>query len=714
MIIPSDEPTIVDSESWERRIGKSNYWIQVTAEDLKLAPTWRMNIVQKAPRSSKSKPPIHLIGFSPQNPLFTAEFDGQRYPLMIGKIASSRGGKIIVGGSRKIGYPHSSMLTWVADFACFEKDGTTYIRIDSRFRCPKLKVKSASVGIKIPLLVYQPTFLDSPVPNTKDVSVSAVWVERAETAIALAVRGENCSGIGSFSTSLMTTINEIDTRGRIPVNVTIALRTATGPNDALHLVRAEVAGAIEPSPPTITGTDLPLLSAAREGIRQLSDSKNCESVGKERWYFRVSEKFDYGPGYPFFSSEASPAILRWNKFYKDEIAERAAKMTARGLAADFAVIVGESGAEGNKGAFWDNATGPSETLTFSNVDGKKEYGIASNARISLALFQMFADYPDPIYRQAAMNNCHWLILKQNAAGYYDGPFVSAQSGQFTENVINFDGVMAMRPLIAAFRTTGNEVFVKNAWKIAEYIKSTLIPNGTAPCLYGFPPQENCPLALTGVVHGLLDLDAEAPNEGLRRLLSIAADWLAVCEFDASIHRCLNYDGAYSGSLECALCALRLFTFYGRVRWFGLAYALIKQVVNQGEVNWRLGDCSLQLLLSLGSFLPGGSTDLSAMTVTIEWTKYAPDTAASEYYEVWNERREPVDFLPLVCRETNQTLILVLPARTDETLLLIKRNRTGNQRAPIVDAVTGEHCTLELPIHPLPAGLGRFSAVRVDP
>jgi hypothetical protein len=513
--------------------------------------------------------------------------------------------------------------------------------------------------------------------------------------------------------ALRTEIDDLDLRGRNRVQMVIALRNADSDAGAKQLMRSEAAQTVEPLLPIVTKSQISIIGAGRRGIAHLLDSKNCTPVGKERWYFRASGKFDYGPGFPFFSAEASPALLRWNRFFPNEAAELTARLTARGVAADFAVIVGVTGAEGNKGAFWDCAKGTPESLSFSTFRDTDEYGIASNARIASSLFEMFAVSHDPLYRQAALNCCHWLILKQNDKGSYDSPFISSSTGKFCGSSTNFDGTLALQPLVAAFRATGNEVFVKSAWKIAHNIKMSLLPHGIAPCLFGQVPDVNCPVALSSAICGLLDLDAEAPNDDLRKTVALLADWLALCKFDSQTHACLNYDGAYSGSLECARTALRLFAFTGNSRWFRLGYTLIKQVVADDIVTWRMADAATQLLLSFGTLLTGGSVDLARQTVAVSWSVYAPDSAASQYYDVRDADENLCDFLPLVCRETNQTLILVACEKNSE-INLTKRNQISNNRIPVWDLVTGFLCGLDVPVHPLPFELGYFAVIRIDP
>jgi hypothetical protein len=453
---------------------------------------------------------------------------------------------------------------------------------------------------------------------------------------------------------------------------------------------------------------------AREGINQMLDSKSCTTIGKERWYFHASGAYEYGPGYPYFTIEAAPALLRWNKFYQSEIAVRAANLTARGVAADFAVIVGTTGVEGNKGAFWDCASGSPGALIFSTFKGRKEYGIASNARIALALFQMFTTSRDPLFRQSALNTCHWLLLKQNSASYFDGPYISAKNGKYTEQRVTFDGILAIRTFVAAFQATGQEVFVRAAVKIAVYLRTILLPNDEAPCLYGIPSQGNCPVALSQAIVSLFDLDGESENKEVRHSISVVSDWLGVCRFDADEHACLDYDGAGSGYLECANAALRLFNFTAKPRWFAIAHSLTAQVAARPTLNWRLADASSQLLASLGTFVKGVKVDIPNMTVTYNWGKYLPDSAATQYLEVRDGDQNAVDYLPLICQETQQTLLFVVAPKTAKGVHLIKRNLATNHRIPMTDLVKKVRCGMELPLHNLPTGSHVYGVVQIDP
>jgi hypothetical protein len=633
---------------------------------------------------------------------------------MIDKATPLRGGKFSITGSRRIASPLTSIFTWIGDIEVAEENGVAHITLDGRFRLPGSRKKSAEIVVRLPLVFYRPSIIAGPFSDRENISAAAVWAEQAETAVGFIAENAAASTITMVDNALQTTFHAVDLHGRSVLHFTLALRNSPAMSDAIQLLRSEAAETINLQIPVLQTSTRGLFTAATLGLAALLDSKNCTKAGKERWYFRANERFDYGPGYPFFSAEASPALLRWSKFRYDETSERIAKLAARGTASDFAVIVGESGVEGNKGAFWDCAAGSPEALTFSAYNGEREYSIASNSRIAFALFQMFFETQDPLFRQAALNTCHWLLLKQNSAFYYDGAIISASTGKATSEKINFDGILAIRPLVAAFRATGNEVFIKNALKISKNLNSTLLPGDSAPCLYGKQSQGTCPVTLSAAVNALLDLDAEYPNQDVRGSLAVIADWLALCRFDESGHSCLNYDNAHSGSLECASAALRLFTFTGNHKWFRLAFVLTERVVEENAVNWRLADASLQLLLSLGKLIPGLTVELDKMSITIGWHKYAPDPAAATYYDIRDDNHAQIDFLPLVCHDTHHTILFILAPSDSSHANLTKRNLTPNTRIPLVDQVTNAPCTVDLPLHPLPYNLGRYAVIRVDP
>jgi hypothetical protein len=714
MTISSPETETTADGVAERRIGKSSYWVLITQEPLGSAQTWRIAILKKPARASKGNPPTRLIYFSPQNPLFTLEIDGQRFPLVISKLSTSRVGKVVIGGTRRVGESLCKVVTWTATLTPSDDAGTATIAVDARFRCTGATGQRLVVGVRVPLALYQPSLIKNALPDVPGISTAALWADRAETAIAMLIPSGDASPINLVEGILTAEITDVDPRGKTPLILSIALRSATSEIEAQQLIRTRTAESALLTLPDLSLAPRSLLDASRRGIEHLLDSKNCTQVGKERWYFRASGEFDYGPGFPYFSIETAPVLMRWNKFYGNEVAERIARLTSRGVASDFAVIVGDAIAEGNKGAFWDCAAGAPGALIYSTFNHKNQYGIASNARIANALFDMYDESPDALLRQAALNTCHWLILKQNHVGYYNGPFVDASTGSFTKSRANFDGLLAIRPLVAAFRACGNEVFIKSAWKVANYLKNNISSGIDAFCLYDLGTEQNCPIALSAAVHAVLDLDHEAPNESLRKIISILSDHFAMCRFDTLGHNCLNYDGACSGSLECAIAALRLFSFTGNLKWFHLGCTLIKHVVELGVTNWRIADATLSLLVSLGGLLPGATVDIKTLSVTLAWCKFAPDAAAAQYFDVRDQLRNPVDFIPLVCRETNQTILLILPTADIFLLQIVKRNSVYGRRIPVFDLVANAHCSLEAPTHALPFDLGRFAVIRIDP
>jgi len=293
--LPSHVSTHVDENSFDRRIGKSNYWVEATREEIGPASSWRLAVVQRPSRVSKSRPPQHLVRFSAQNPLFTFVYDGQRFPLMIDSAAHPRGGKITIGGSRKISAAHNAILTWVGDIETHEENGIAYIKVDGRFRCPGVRIKNTDIALRIPIVSYRPTVIDNPIPEAGNISAAAVWIEHAESAIGFVVTTSGGSEVSFVDSALQTKQHAVDLRGRVPVHFVLAFRHSISERDALQLIRTEAAETIAPLLPSHQGAESGVLEAAERGIAHLLDSKNCTPVGKERWYYRASRSFDYGP-----------------------------------------------------------------------------------------------------------------------------------------------------------------------------------------------------------------------------------------------------------------------------------------------------------------------------------------------------------------------------------------------------------------------------------
>ena len=162
---------------------------------------------------------------------------------------------------------------------------------------------------------------------------------------------------------------------------------------------------------------------------------------------------------------------------------------------------------------------------------------------------------EPLLRQSALNVCHWLMLKQNERGYFDGDRVHAtrglaDDGKFLPQPCSLDGAEAIRPLVMAFRATGNEVFVKAAWKIANFLMEERLPEFDAVA----PP------TVASVILSLIALDAEAPNARLRGALQDWGAWLRALPLSAQA-RGLNADGLHGGLYECARAGFLLHALF---------------------------------------------------------------------------------------------------------------------------------------------------------
>ena len=203
--------------------------------------------------------------------------------------------------------------------------------------------------------------------------------------------------------------------------------------------------------------------------------------------------------------------------------------------------------EPNKGAFWDKKTGGVGT---DFADGQT-HGLLSNARLARSLFLLHEETREPLLRQSALNICQWLLLKQDEVGFYGGARFHAtrglgDDGRVLPQPCALDGAEAIRAFTAAYRATQNEVWIKAAWKAADFL------------LGGRLREFDClaPAAVAGVVLSLLALDAEAPNPRLREALTEWGAWLRLLPLRPDLPS-LNPDGLHAGLYDCAQAGFSL-------------------------------------------------------------------------------------------------------------------------------------------------------------
>ena len=219
-----------------------------------------------------------------------------------------------------------------------------------------------------------------------------------------------------------------------------------------------------------------------------------------------------------------------------------------GLCADFQVMGRAGEPEPNKGAFWDK-------LTLRRGSGTDFAGGRLTACCPMPVWPGLCSCSIEVDRRAAVEavGAEYLPLaaaEAKRAGFYDGARVHAtrglaDDGRFLPSPCALDGAEAIRAFVLAYGATQNEVWIKAAWKVADFLLGARLRD--------FDSQSPPPVA--GVILSLLALDAEAPNPRLRAALREWGAWLLALPLRSALPS-LNADGLHAGLYDCAQAGFR--------------------------------------------------------------------------------------------------------------------------------------------------------------
>ena len=405
----------------------------------------------------------------------------------------------------------------------------------------------------------------------------------------------------------------------------------------------------------------------QEAVTRLSSPDSYHAVGTERLYLKTQAENTFCGAGPSEPAGALAALWDWNRLHAAPGIPRLVRFGAHGLCADFQVMGRAGEPEPNKGAFWDCLTEGKGT----DFAGGQTFGLAANARLARSLFRLFEVSGEPLLRQSAINICQWLLLKQNERGFYDGARVHAtrgleNDGRLMPSPCALDGAEAIRAWTAAYGATGSEVWIKAAWRIADF----LLPYR----LHDFDAQS--PPAIAGVLSSLMALDAEAPNPRLRAALAEWGAWLLAQPLPAD-SPALNADGLHSGLFECAQIGFRLFGLFQNPAYLRYAFAALHAVPDTSRAaSWRTIAAHQSALLSLAALLPGAKISFDTPSVTLDRRVFTPDPAAAPFLRLTaaGGADARVDWLPLVCRATDQLLLLVIAPPSVEAVSVWKNSK----------------------------------------
>jgi len=646
---------------------KSNLWAAFTPVQDGLRPTWQMAVSARNRGGVKVVAP--LLETSVLRPLATVRVKNEAYPLTIDWHDAGRGGQICLGGARKLG-AGGAELEWEMRWLPVPKlDGAFQIemRLRATPRCTgALKIDLASA-------LHQPQLWRlTPAAGHQALGATSTYHKFALGLTGLIGEAE-WADAGGFTLD----IPPFSLGGGKLISFCLRLTEAKSCGDARAALVTQYAAFAESALHPLDR--VPALDPA-ETVAKLTAPDAYQLKGMERLYLKTPSEDgfladDYCGAWPHEPAGALAALWDWNSVYATPGIPRLVRFGGHGLCADFQVMGRAGEPEPNKGAFWDTLSGGS----FTDFAGGATFGLLASARLSRSLFRLFAVTGEPLLKQSAINIGHWLLLKQNEKGFYDGARVHASrgladDGRCLPSPCSLDGAEAIRAFVAAYGATGNEVWIKAAWRVAEYLLEHRLRE--------FDAQP--PAVIAGVILSLIALDAESPNSRLRAALMEWGAWLLVQPLP------LNPDGLHAGLYDCVQAGFHLFGLTRNPAYLRYAFAALAAVPPEARTaSWRSIAGHQAALLSLAGLLPDSQIGFDGPSVTLGSRVFTPDPAAAPFLRLTaaGGADARVDWLPLVCRATDQLLLLMLAPPPVEAVSVWKNGKRPllrNLRTGVVD------------------------------
>ena len=689
-----------------RSKGANSLWAELTPSGGGLRPTWQLAVAARSRGGAKVAAPLLETGVL--RPLATVTLKGESYPLTIDRHALGRGGRLEFGGERKLGTDGVTLAWEMRWLPVAGEDGL--FRVEMRLRTTPRRLGALTVSLALPL--HRPEVWALPAAGGAAWSAWSAYSGHAVQLVAPEAEAGWSGADGAPSGGFRLDWAPFSLGGGRLISFGLGFGPAKTAADArAHLVRRFVAL----SPARLPLESVPSLDPART-VARLTASDAYDTQGMERLYLKSplpggagwDEGSHCGAG-PHEPAGALKALWDWNRLHAAPDIPRLVRFGARGLCADFQVM-GRSDSLGrgeepepNKGAFWDKKTFGVGT---DWADGAT-HGLAANARLARHLFLLHRATEEPLLRQSALNIGHWLLLKQSERGFYDGARVQGTrglpgDGRVLPQPCALDGAEAIRAFVPAYYATRNEVWIKAAWKVADFLLQARRAEF----------EDQSPAAVAAVILALLALDGESPNASLRGALAEWGAWLRALPLPADLPS-LSPDGLSAGRYDCADAGFGLFGLTRDPAWLRYALAALAGVPPESPAwSWRAIAAHQSALLSLAGLLPGSKLDFDAPSVTLDWRVFAPDPAAAPFLRVQAAGGEAasVDWLPLVCRGTDQLLLLFLAPPTVSAVSVWK-----NGKRPLLRDLRTGLVDSDAPLAPLGkerwANIGLFT---IDP
>ena len=700
---------------------KPGLWAAFTPGSSGLKQTWQLSVTARNRGGAKTLAP--LIETGALRSLATVTLKGEAFPLAIDRHEALRGGGLAFGGTRKLG-ADGGTLEWEMRWTPIAGEEGGF---DAEMRLRTTPRRTGALRIELPIPLYRPELWSLPTGGG-----ACAWSAYSGYSVALTAEPDavlTWAEPGGFALDLPA----FSLGGGRLVRFGLRLGAAKTAGDARAALVTQAAARRALPAPTLTPLD------PAEAVARLTSPDAYDVQGAERVYLKsptgreegmgeegMGEEGSHYAAFPHEPAQGLKALWDHARLCENEGTPRLVRFGAQGICADFAVMGRGEQPEPNKGAFWDKLTFGVGT---DYADGPT-HGLLANARLARSLFLLHEATSIPLLRQSALNACQWLLLKQNEGGFYDGSRVHATrglagDGRFLPQPCALDGAEAIRAFVLAYRATQTEVWIKASWRIAEFLLSGRLREFDA----------QSPATVAGVILSLMALDAESANPRLRSALAEWGAWLRVLPLvgvppapnsggvgtgpgtdpvgagprarpsspdPASSPNptppelgvggtltlpSLNADGLHAGLYDCAQAALSLYALSRDPSYLRYAFHALGLVPAASKAaSWRAVSAHQSALLALAGLIPDAKIDFDAPSVTLGWRVFAPDPAAAPFLRVRAAGGDTAwaDWLPLVCRGTDQLLLLVLAPPHVEAVSVWK-----NGKRPLVrDLRTG--------------------------
>jgi hypothetical protein len=711
----------------EYRFGRSPFWLKLYSEQYAMfgSSSWRSVISYRPPRARRTSSELPLIDISPRHPLFTVRVGADSFPLMVTQLEDVKtiGRGLSMGGERKLMLKRIHTLRWNATLRPRTTKAAVDVKVNVKFvvspPLPPNQAADLQVELFVPMHQTEPWCF--PYAPEAHAGATCLWSPISGIAISAVMPDVNgATGVPYHALqsggSIVRNAPAVIRRSRGAYTFFVRLDAARTRSHAMFMHMRYTRQVLPPVPPNLP--DQPahysLRQRAEQALHLMTDKGSYDVVGIERVYVRQNQHVGtansggmrFHAGFPFFPLDGARAMLDWNKLIGDEVGARLALLIARGIATDFAVIgASAEHSVANKGAFWDRRTdsGDGARAVFTDFMGDEFHSIASTARIARGLFGVYEHTRDLISQNAAINACQWLLLKQNAIGYYDGDRVCAVTGAVMSSDDTLAGIEVVIPFLQAYACTRNEVYATAAARLVRFLTANLMQGLVSTPIYRshYITSADTPASVASLIRALAFVHAASPTRRAREDLEMAGNWLRAWDFSvADAYSAINQDGTYDGLAEIARGALQLAVVERDPQWINLATRILAAMPEEAFTGWHALPLFVETMLSLIALIPKSTVDMFNYTAKVAWSDYGADSTTNQYISVHPDGDgdpTPVDFLPLVNRIDSIVLLPILAHGPVERIKVIQNSRMPNLR----DLRTGELVCQPVELAPFP-------------